>query len=52
VELQKWFEERMPLVKTVRKRKPGHVFMDDPADNALWEEIKAKGDAVIMGVAG
>jgi hypothetical protein len=26
------------------------VFMDD--NNELWEEIKGKGDAVVLGVAG
>ena len=50
LQLQKWFAEHMPAVKTVRKRKPGNVFMDD--NNELWEEIKDKGDAVVLGVAG
>ncbi|MFA5309844.1 MAG: hypothetical protein WC370_10240 [Dehalococcoidales bacterium] len=51
LQLQKWFADNMPSVTTVRKRKPGNVFMDD--NNALWEEIKAaKGDAVVVGVAG
>jgi len=50
IELQKWFAEHMPNVKTIRKRKPGNVFMDD--NNELWEEIKEKGDAVVFGVAG
>ncbi len=49
-QLQKWFNEHMPSVTTVRKRKPGHVFMDDTPD--LWEEIKAKGHAVVLGVGG
>ncbi len=49
-QLQKWFAEHMPNVKTVRKRKTGHVFMDDTTD--LWDEIKAKGDAAVVGVAG
>jgi hypothetical protein len=48
--LQKWFAENMPSVKTVVKRKPGNVFMDDRSD--LWEEVKAKGQAVVLGVAG
>jgi hypothetical protein len=39
----------MPSVKTVRRRKPGIPFMDDA--NELWEEIKAKGDAAVLGVA-
>lgn len=48
--LQKWFDEHMPSVTTVRKRKSGSVFMDDNSD--LWEEIKAKGQAAVVGVAG
>lgn len=50
LQLQKWFNEHMPSVKTIRKRKPGNVFMDD--NNTLWEEIKDKGDAAVVGVAG
>jgi hypothetical protein len=49
-QLQKWFAENMPSVTTIRKRKTGHVFMDDTTD--LWEEIKAKGHAAVLGVAG
>ena len=49
-EVQHWFTDHMPSVTTILKRKPGHVFMDN--DNRLWEEIKGKGDAVILGVAG
>lgn len=49
-QLQKWFAENMPSVTTIRKRKPGNVFMDDTPE--LWEEVKAKGDAVVLGVAG
>ena len=48
--LQKWFAANMPTVTTIRKRKTGHVFMDDTTD--LWEEVKEKGDAVVLGVAG
>jgi hypothetical protein len=50
LQLQQWFNTNMPSVKTIRKRKPGSVFMDD--NNTLWEEIKQKGDAVVLGVAG
>jgi hypothetical protein len=50
LQLQKWFAEHMPSVTTIRKRKPGTVFMDD--NNDLWEEIKTKGHAVVLGVAG
>ncbi len=49
-QLQKWFAQNKPSVTTVLKRKPGNVFSDDKND--LWEEIKANGDAVILGVAG
>ena len=50
LQLQKWFKDHMPSVTTIRKRKPGNVFMDD--NNDLWEEIKVKGNAVVLGVAG
>ncbi len=49
-QLQAWFAENMPAVKTVQKRKTGFIFRDDTSD--LWKEIKEKGDAVIFGVAG
>lgn len=52
VQLQKWFKENMPTVTTIRKRKPGFVFMEDEASNQLWKEIKEKGDAAVLGVAG
>jgi hypothetical protein len=49
-QLQAWFAENMPTVKTVLKRKTGFIFRDDTSD--LWKEIKEKGAAVIFGVAG
>ncbi len=49
-EVQHWFVDHMPSVTTVLKRKPGHVFSDN--DGGLWEEVKNKGDAVVLGVAG
>jgi len=49
-QLQKWFTENMPSVTTIVKRKPGMVFADDKND--LWEEVKEKGHAVVLGVAG
>ena len=49
-EMQTWFREHMPTVKTVRRRKSGNVFRDDTKD--LWEEIKERGQAAILGVAG
>jgi hypothetical protein len=49
-ELQRWFGEHMPAVTTVRKRKPGGPFADD--NDALWDEIRARGQAAILGVGG
>jgi hypothetical protein len=51
VQLQKWFTANMPSVTTVVKRKPGNVFGDDEKKE-LWEEVKANGQAVVLGVAG
>jgi hypothetical protein len=50
VQLQKWFANNMTSVTTVVRRKPGGVFSDDKKE--LWEEVKAKGQAVVLGVAG
>ena len=50
LQLQKWFTKHMPSVTTIARRKTGQVFADDTTD--LWDEIKAKGHAVIYGVAG
>jgi hypothetical protein len=49
-QVQAWFTERMPSVKTVRRRKTGNIFRDDTKD--LWSEIKENGQAAILGVAG
>ncbi len=49
-ELENWFTANMPAVTTVRKRKPGGPFADDNAE--LWEEIKERGDAAVLGVGG
>jgi len=46
-EMAAWFMRNMPNVNAVYKRKAGGFPDEDPA---LWAEIKAKGDAVIMGV--
>jgi len=49
-EMQAWFAEHMPKVKTIIKIKKGNFVTDDPA---LWREIAdAKGDGVVLGVAG
>lgn len=50
LEIQRWFACHIPSVKTVLRRKPGNVFSFD--NNELWEEVKEKGHAVILGVAG
>ena len=46
-QVQAWFAEYMPGVKTVFKPISSVYTRDDPA---TWEEIKAKGDAAIIGV--
>src|SRR5712691_11285696 len=46
-QMQAWFAERMPSVKTVFKPISSVYTRDDPA---TWEEIQAKGDAAIIGV--
>jgi hypothetical protein len=46
-QMQAWFSENMPSVKTVFKPISSVYTKDDPA---TWEEIKANGDAAIVGV--
>jgi hypothetical protein len=46
-QMQAWFAERMPGVRTVFKPISSVYLKDDPA---TWGEIKAKGDAAIIGV--
>jgi len=46
-EMAAWFNRTMPSVNVVYRRKAGAFEAEDPA---LWAEIKAKGDAVIMGL--
>jgi hypothetical protein len=46
-EMAAWFTRNMPGVNVVYRLKAGAFEAEDPA---LWAEIKAKGDAVIMGV--
>ncbi|HXJ18366.1 MAG TPA: hypothetical protein VNM68_14370 [Candidatus Polarisedimenticolia bacterium] len=46
-EMEKWFNQNMPSVTVVFRRKTGPYFDDDPP---LWKEIKAKGNAAIMAV--
>jgi hypothetical protein len=46
-EMAAWFQRNMPSVTVVYRRKAGPFEAEDPA---LFAEIKAKGDAVIMGM--
>jgi hypothetical protein len=46
-QMQAWFAEQMPAVNTVFVRKAGVYMEDDPA---LFQEIREKGDAMIMAV--
>jgi hypothetical protein len=48
-ELQKWFAQNMPSVKTVLRIKSGNAFSDSPE---LWAELKKKADGVVFGVGG
>jgi len=46
-QIQLWFQQNMPTVNAVFRRKAGPYMEDDPA---LWQEIKAKGHAAIMAI--
>src|SRR6059036_1516303 len=46
-QVQAWFADNLPSVKTVFKPISSVYTQDDPP---TWEEIKAKGDAAIIGV--
>lgn len=46
--MEEWFARNTPTVKTVLVRKKGPYPVDDPD---LWNEIKAKGDACIIGIS-
>lgn len=46
-ELHKVFSERYPKTEFVFRDKAGAYAEDDPA---LWEEIKEKGDAMVLAV--
>ena len=46
-QMQGWFAERMPGVRTVFKPISSVYLNDDPA---TWNEIKSRGDAAILGV--
>ena len=46
-QVQAWFADHMPGVKTVYKPISNVYTKDDPL---TWEEVKANGDAAIVGV--
>ena len=46
-QMQAWFTQHMPAVRTVFKSISSVYLHDDPA---TWEEIKAKAHAAILGV--
>ena len=46
-QVQDWFAEHMPAVKTIVKPISSVYLKDDPA---TWQEIKARGHAAIVGV--
>lgn len=46
-QIQAWFHDHMPGVRTVFRRISSVYLKDDPT---TWEEIKANGDAAIIGV--
>jgi hypothetical protein len=46
-EIQNWFHDRLPSVKTVLTRISSVYTKDSPE---TWEEVKANGDAAIVGV--
>jgi hypothetical protein len=46
-QMQEWFSENMPEVVTQVRRKSGVYTKRDPE---LYDEIKEKGDAAIVGV--
>jgi hypothetical protein len=48
--VERWFNKNLPSVSTVRKRKAGSAFRDDAQE--LWDEIKSKGHAAVIGVGG
>jgi len=48
-EMQKWFTEKVPEVKTVLHVKAGNTFADDPE---TWMLCKKEADGVVLGVGG
>ena len=48
-ELNDWFKQNRPDIKTELRNKKTSMFTDEPE---LWAEIKKNGDAAIIGVGG
>jgi hypothetical protein len=48
-EMKAWFNQNMPSVKIEVRSVKGSYMQDQPE---LWKEIKEKGDAALIGVAG
>jgi hypothetical protein len=48
-EIQSWFAQKMPSVKTAIRRIKGSYESDDPD---LWKEIKQNGQAAFVGISG
>ena len=46
-QMQAWFAQHLPGVRTIVKRISSVYLNDDPT---TWEEIKARGSAAILGV--
>ena len=46
-QMQAWFTQHLPRVRTLVKRISNVYLNDDPT---TWEEIKARGSAAILGV--
>ena len=46
-EMMSWFSANMPKVKLEFRQKAGAYAENDPQ---LWEEIRQKGDAVVMAI--
>ncbi|HXQ26613.1 MAG TPA: hypothetical protein VN822_09425 [Candidatus Acidoferrales bacterium] len=46
-QMQAWFNQNMPDVTVVFRKKAGPYMEDDPP---LWKEIKEKGNAAIMAI--
>jgi hypothetical protein len=47
LKIQAWFQQNMPSVKTVFRKKAGVYAADDPK---LWSEIKANAYATVMAI--